>query len=290
MFEHPQLEALSAVIRLGSFDAAAVQLSVTPSAISQRIKQLEDRIGAVLVLRGQPCTATPMAQKLLVHNDHRHLLEKELAADLGLGAQATAPVRIAVNADSLCSWLLPALAQIDGFLFDLIIDDQDHSEAWLKRGEVVAAITSRTTPLQGCDCFSLGALRYRATASPAFMARYFHDGLTAQNFANAPALTFNAKDRLQRDWVAGVLGHPVSMPSHYIASSHGFVDAALLGIGWGMNPEYLVKEHIAAGRLVELMPERAMETPLSWQVNRLTSRAIAPITAAVRRAALGQIR
>jgi len=285
MFEHPQLEALSAVIRLGSFDAAAVQLAVTPSAISQRIKQLEDRIGSVLVLRGQPCTATPLAEKLLVHNDHRHLLEKELAADLGLDTQVAAPVRIAVNADSLGSWLLPALAQVEGFLFDLIIDDQDHSEAWLKRGEVAAAITSRDTPLQGCDCYPLGALQYYATASPRFVSRYFQDGLTSENFAKAPALTFNTKDRLQRDWVSGIVGHPVSLPTHYIASSHGFVEAALLGIGWGMNPKYMVEDHIASGRLVPLALNREMKTPLSWQVNRLTASAIAPITAAVRTAA-----
>ncbi|MEP1768884.1 MAG: LysR family transcriptional regulator ArgP [Sulfitobacter sp.] len=285
MFEHPQLEALSAVIRLGSFDAAAVQLGVTASAISQRIKQLEDRVGAVLVLRGQPCTPTPMAEKLVVHNDQRHLLERELAADLGLRTQAADPVRIAVNADSLGSWLLPALAQVEGFLFDLIIDDQDHSEAWLKRGEVAAAITSRETALQGCDCYPLGRLQYFATSSPEYMQRYFAQGLSAAAFAQAPALTFSTKDRLQRDWVASVIGAPVSLPTHYIASSHGFVDAALLGIGWGMNPKYLVEEHIAAGRLVCLAPDHVMETPLSWQVNRLTAQAIAPITRAVRKAA-----
>ncbi|MCL4161662.1 UNVERIFIED_CONTAM: hypothetical protein GTU68_064084, partial [Idotea baltica] len=239
MFEHPQLEALSAVIRLGSFDAAAGQLGVTPSAISQRIKQLEDRIGMVLVQRGNPCAATPLAERLVRHNDQRRLLEKELSTDLGLSVDENVPVRIAVNADSLASWLLPALASVKGFLFDLTIDDQDHSEKWLRQGEVAAAITSRVSPLQGCDCYPLGTLKYSATASPAFVARYFSEGFKEQSFLTAPALTFNAKDRLQRDWVERVLGHPVNLPTHYLASAHGFVDATLLGIGWGMNPHYL---------------------------------------------------
>lgn len=284
MFEHPQLEALSAVIRLGSFDAAAHHLSVTPSAISQRIKQLEDRVGMMLVARGQPCSATPVARKLLTHADQMRLLENALARDLGLPADA-APVRIAVTADSLASWLLPALAQVEGFLFDLLIDDQDHSEAWLRRGEVAAAITARETPLQGCDCYPLGALRYVATASPTFIARHFPYGLTAEAFAKAPALTFNAKDRLQRDWAARAVGKAVTLPSHYIASTHGFVEASLLGLGWGMNPAFLVQDHIAAGRLQALAPDIPMETPLNWQVSRLTAQALQPVTDAIRAAA-----
>lgn len=286
MFKHPQLEALSAVIRLGSFDAAAAHLSITPSAVSQRVKQLEDRIGMILVQRGQPCTATKVAQKLVAHNDQLQLLESALAVDLGLSIDTAAPARIAVNADSLASWLLPALAQVDGFLFDLIIDDQDHSESWLKSGEVSAAITSRVTPLQGCDCYQLGALQYVATASPDFISRYFSDGLTIENFSNAPALTFNSKDRLQRDWAARVVGKAVNIPTHYIASAHGFIDAALLGIGWGLNPKVLVDDHIKEGRLKPLASDLPLETPLTWQVSRLTAEALKPVTEAIRAAAV----
>lgn len=281
MFEHPQLDALSAVIRLGSFDAAAAYLSVTPSAVSQRIKQLEDRIGMILVQRGQPCIATPVAKQLLTYNDQRHLLERALAVDLGLSTDPAAPVRIAVNADSLATWLLPALGQVSGFLFDLIIDDQDHSERWLKSGEVAAAITSRISPLQGCDCYQLGALQYVATASPDFITQYFSDGLTTKNFINAPALTFDPKDRLQRDWVASVVGETVNIPTHYIASAHGFLDATLLGLGWGMNPELLIDSHIKEGRLHPLAPDFPLKTPLTWQVSRLTATALKPVTEAI---------
>ena len=163
MFKHPQLEALSAVVRLGSFDAAAAQLAVTPSAISQRVKQLEDRLGMILIERGQPCTPTRAAEKLVRHRDQLDLLEQALSRDLGLSRDASVPVRIAVNADSLASWVLPTLAPLDGYLYDLIIDDQDHSDIWLKRGEVAAAVSSRAQALQGCDCYPLGTLRYVAT-------------------------------------------------------------------------------------------------------------------------------
>lgn len=289
MFEHPQLEALYAVVRLGSFDSAAAHLAVTPSAISQRIKQLEDRLGMILVERGQPCLPTSAAEKLLRHRDQMHLLEKTLAKDLGQSEAALATVRITTNADSLAAWLLPMLAPIKGFLFDLIIDDQDHSEAWLKRGQVAAAISSREQALQGCDCYPLGELRYIACASPAFVAEHFPDGVTASALSRAPALTFNAKDRLQRDWVAERLGTSVPMPTHYIANSHAFVEAARLGIGWGLNPLSLVRDALASGDLVDLAPDMPFATPLFWHVNRLTAPALAPLTQAMKRVRLDDL-
>ncbi|NCW70109.1 MAG: ArgP/LysG family DNA-binding transcriptional regulator, partial [Marivivens sp.] len=150
-----QLSALSAVIRLGAFDAAAHTLGVTPSAISQRIKALEDRIGTTLIQRGTPCTATPTGARLARHFDDLTILETALAADIG---QTTAParLRVAVNADSLATWFLPAIAD-HPMLFDLLIDDQDHSADWLRKGEVSAAITGEAGPVQGCDSFPLGA-------------------------------------------------------------------------------------------------------------------------------------
>ncbi|WP_341864245.1 LysR family transcriptional regulator ArgP [Gymnodinialimonas sp. 57CJ19] len=289
MFEHPQLEALYAVVRLGSFDSAAAHLAVTPSAISQRIKQLEDRLGMILVERGQPCLPTSAAEKLLRHRDQMHLLEKTLAKDLGQSGAALATVRITTNADSLAAWLLPMLAPLKGFLFDLIIDDQDHSEAWLKRGQVAAAISSRSQALQGCDCYPLGDLRYIACASPAFVAEHFPDGITAAALSRAPALTFNAKDRLQRDWVTEKLGTSVPMPTHYIANSQAFVEAARLGIGWGLNPLSLVRDALANGDLVDLAPDMPFATPLFWHVNRLTAPALAPLTQAMKRVRLDDL-
>jgi LysR family transcriptional regulator, chromosome initiation inhibitor len=283
MLDPDQLAALAAILRTGSFDRAAALLNVTPPAISQRIRTLEDRVGTALIVRGQPCTATAAGARLARHADDTALLEASALADLG-APSATATARIAVNADSLATWVLPAFAAVPGLLFDLVIDDQDHSTALLKRGEVQAAVTSHPGPLQGCDTIALGALRYIATASPAFAGRWFPDGVTRDALARAPALRFNDKDRLQDDWAAAVTGYRVTLPCHRIASSTAFVQAALFGLGWGMNPEPLVRDHLAAGRLVALTPD-PLDTPLYWQAARLTARALAPLTAAIRRAA-----
>lgn len=283
MFDPAQLAALSAVHRRGSFEHAAAELHVTPSAISQRIKALEEAAGTLLIRRGQPCSATETGRRLVRHHDEIALLTKTLAEDLE-SPFASAVLRIAINADSLATWVMPALAAVHGFLYDVIIDDQGFSQDLLKSGEVEGAITSHPGPLQGCDTVALGALRYRATASPAFVERWFPGGITARSLATAPALRFNDKDRLQTVW-ASRFGPVISLPSHRIASSHGFVDACLAGIGWGLNPQAMVKQHLASGALVDLGPASPLDLPLYWQFNRLTSRATAPLTRALQQAA-----
>lgn len=300
MLDYALLAALAAVIRTGSFERAAQQLHVTPSAVSQRVKLLEERMGAVLVVRGQPCTGTPAGQRLCQHVERVALLESELHHDLPSLAPATPPVtiRIAVNADSLATWFvaaMAAMAEVRGCLFDLVLDDQDHSADWLRRGEVLAAVTASAKPVQGCDSTPLGALRYIATASPAFVRRHFPNGLNAdglneQTIAQAPCLTFNSKDRLQALWLRQALGVEVAPPTHWLPSSQAFVDAALAGLGWGMNPEVLVAGHLRAGRLVALMPGQPLDVPLFWQRSRIASSTLADTTSAVRRVARAVLR
>ena len=284
MFDPAQLAALAHVHRRGSFDHAAADLHVTPSAISQRIKALEEAAGALLIRRGQPCTATETGLRLVRHHAEIALLNKSLAEDL-LARTEPAVLRIAINAASLATWVIPALAETQGFLYDILIDDQDFSQDLLKSGEVAAAITSHPGPLQGCDTAPLGRLRYRATASPAYVARWFAKGITADSLTKAPALRFNDKDRLQAQWAARQTGQSLPLPSHRLASSHGFVDACLCGLGWGLNSEALVAPHLASGALVDLSPGNPLEVQLYWQFNRITARAMAPLTAALQRAA-----
>lgn len=285
MLDPHHLAALAAVHRRGSFDLAAAQLGVTPSAVSQRIKALEERIGTLLVIRGQPNRATDAGLRLIRHHDDVALLEAALAQDLPRVSEGPPAIRIAVNADSLATWFLPALAAAPGPMWDLVIDDQDWSEAWLRRGEVAAAVTGSAGPVQGCDTMALGAQRFRAAASPAFVSRWFPDGVNAATLSQAPSLVFSDKDLLQRLWMERLTGRRIAPPLHRIASPEGFVAATLLGIGWCMNVEPLVRDHLAAGRLVELVPDTPLDVPLFWQVARIAAPAVAPLTRAIRAAA-----
>jgi len=287
MLDYALLSAVAAVVRTGNFDKAAQNLGVTPSAISQRVKLLEERLGTILVVRGQPCTATPSGQRLCRHADEVQLLEHALGTDLGASkptGQLT-PLRIAINADSLATWFVDAMAAVDGRLFDLVLDDEGHSADWLRRGEVSAAITATDRPVQGCDSVSLGALRYIATASPNFVEGWFPDGPNEASLKQAPCITFNAKDDLQARWVHSLLGHRIVLPGHWLPSTQAFVDATLAGVGWGMNPEVLIAQYLTNRALTTLVPGRPLDVPLFWQCSRLMAPALRDVTEAVQNAA-----
>lgn len=277
MLDASLLNTVAAVVREGSFERAARVLHVTPSAVSQRIRLIEERVGTVLIVRGQPCTATEAGARLCRHAETVALLESDLRRDLPalapeLAGTGRTTIRVAINADSLGTWFVDALASFareHDALIDVVIDDQDHTSSWLRRGHVLAAVSSAAEPVQGCKSRKLGALRYLATASPAFVARWFPDGLSADAAALAPSLVFDHNDRLQEQWIRRVLRRDVLLPAHRLPSSQAFVSAALAGVGWGMNPQALVREHLASGRLVELAPDRPLDVMLYWQVANL---------------------
>jgi len=276
--DYAALRAVAAVVRTGSFERAAASLNVTPSAVSQRIKHLEERLGAVLIERGTPCTATDKGLALCRHMDRVGMLEKDLMEHLpelsGAEGAGQVTLNVATNADSLGTWFLEAIASFTkatDYLVNVAIDDEDHTADWLRRGRVLAAVTSLERPVQGCRVTPLGALRYQATASPDFVARYFPDGLTEEAFQNAPALTFNQKDRLQTVWAREVFGQDLSFPTHWLPSTQSFLEGSLAGMGWALNPVQLARRDLERGDLVELAPGQMLERRLFWQINRLAA-------------------
>lgn len=293
MLDYPGLEALAAVLREGSFDRAARRLHVTPSAVSQRIKLLEERMGQVLVLRGTPCTGTDAGRQLCLHLEQVALLENQLRKNhphLLQSAASRAPtLKLAVNADSLSTWFMPAIAAFcagGNELLDLRIDDQEHTAERLRQGEVIAAVTTGGQVIAGCDSWPLGEMDYLAAASPSYVAQHFADGVTATALAQAPLLIYDRKDRLPEQWQQAQ-GHAVRShaPRHYLPSSAGYVQACEMGLGWGVHPAAMVREHIARGRLVELRPGKRIALALYWAHPRSARSALDRLTQCVLAAA-----
>ncbi|MBB6093943.1 LysR family transcriptional regulator (chromosome initiation inhibitor) [Povalibacter uvarum] len=292
MLDYASLAAVAAVVQEGSFERAARLLNVTSSAISQRIKLLEERVGSVLIVRGQPCTATAAGNLICRHVERVGMLESELRDSLPQLVPASAgdriTLRIGVNADSLGSWFLAAMATFtreEAALLDVVVDDEEHTIDGLKNGQVLAAITSHAQSVQGCKSVELGKLRYRAVASPDFVQRYFPDGVTAESLGVTPSLRFNHKDQMQATWIRTRLGNDVATPAHWLPSTQAFLDASLAGIGWSMNPEPLIQPHLRAGTLIELIADSPLDVPLYWQHTRLQVPTLERLTRAVSTAA-----
>jgi LysR family transcriptional regulator (chromosome initiation inhibitor) len=293
MLDYTSLAAIAAVVREGSFERAARTLNVTTSAVSQRVKHLEERLGSILIIRGQPCRATDLGRLLCSHVEQVGLLEQELRGALPKlvqtdGRDDRVTLRVAVNADSLGTWFIGAMARfVDGenALVDIALDNEEHTVEWLRSGEVLAAVTAHAQPVQGFNSVSLGRLTYLAVASPGFVRRYFPDGVSAAALNSAPSLKFNNKDRMQAQWARRVCRRDVETPAHWFPATQAFLDASLAGIGWGMNPESLVREHLESGALVELVPGRNLAVPLYWQHTRLQVPMLNRLTDAVVRAA-----
>jgi LysR family transcriptional regulator (chromosome initiation inhibitor) len=289
LFDYASLAAVAAVVREGSFESAARALSVTPSAVSQRVKQLEERIGSVLIVRGQPCEATAVGRVLCRHAEMVGMLENELQHSLLRTAftesrQGRVGLRVAVNADSLGTWFLGAMSAFlatEPVLLDLAVDDEEHTAQWLRNSEVIAAVTSLSRAVHGCNCTPLGRMSYVAVASPAFVKRHFAGGVSVATLKRAPSLRFNRKDRLQQQWMRQICRRAVDPPTHWLPSTQAFVEAACAGIAWGMNPSALVRNQLQAGTLVELVPGRALQVNLYWQHTRLSVPLLDRLTGAV---------
>jgi LysR family transcriptional regulator, chromosome initiation inhibitor len=282
-----QLRALSAAVSEGTLDAAARALHVTPSAVSQRLKALETATGRVLLVRSKPVRVTESGEAVLRLARQVEALLADAAAELGDGAGdggAATPLPIAVNADSLATWVLPALAAAgEGIAFDVHREDQAHTSELLRRGTVMAAVTADAEPVPGCSSTHLGAMRYRPLAAPGFAARWFADGVSARALARAPVVVFDRRDDLQHAYLRRRgRGQVPDPPAHHVPASADFLAAIRLGLGWGMLPDLQSAEDLAAGRLVDLDPRAgAADVVLHWQQWRLRSPALDRVASAV---------
>jgi len=282
-----QLRTFATVLDEGTFEGAAAVLRVTPSAVSQRIKSLEQHVGQVLLRRTRPVSATAAGEVVMRLARQVARLEQDTSEELGLGADtgSYATIPLVVNADSMSTWMLRALARMPvryRALFELHREDEFHSTDLLRDGTVMAAVTSVPEPVQGCTSEKLGAMRYHAMASVDFAERWFPEGMTPTELREAPMLTFDRKDDMQDRFVRKRTRRRLNPPRNYVPGALEFVEAARLGLGWAMLPDAMVAD---TTDLVSLAPDDPIAVPLYWQRWRLDSPVLDALTDAVRRTA-----
>ncbi len=305
-FDPDALECLAAIVEEGGFERAAQRLSVTQSAVSQRLRALEAQVGTVLIVRSRPLKATSAGQLLLKHTRMVRLLRADLERDLKelapsslRGAREEERISIAINADSIATWALPALTELaqQGLPMEIIADDQDFTQEWLREGHVLGCVTTLKQALRGCKVVALGAMEYVAVATPGFarqrLVRPTPAGeadeaagtgglLSAHNFRDIPFVAFNRKDDMQSEFVGKAFGlRHVTLNQLFVPSSEGQVRAVLAGWGASVLPRLIAQALIDQGQLVNLVPGFTLPIQLYWHCWNLESEVLDALSAAL---------
>ncbi|MBI1771158.1 MAG: HTH-type transcriptional regulator ArgP [Burkholderiales bacterium] len=288
-----QCEAFLSVIDHGSLEQAAQALNLTSSAISQRIKALEMDLGNTLLVRSRPCRATAAGQKLVQHLRRVAELEQDLQSEFAGQQSSAICIALGVNADSLDSWLLPALAEFliaENILLEVLIDDQDHTHDLLESGMVLGCLSAEQNAMRGCQAVPLGFMRYHPVASKAYCQRWFPQGMTREAARLAPVLTFNRKDKLQAQILLEHFGlQEHAYPTHYVPATTPYNQSILLGLGWGVIPDVML-ENLDQNKLVRLMPHHPVDVALYWHHWKVQTPRLARLTNTLVRQARGSLR
>ncbi|CAN7384190.1 LysR family transcriptional regulator ArgP [Polaromonas sp. LjRoot131] len=305
-FDPDALECLAAIVEEGGFERAAQRLSITQSAVSQRLRALEAQVGTVLIVRSRPLKPTSAGQLLLKHTKMLRLLRADLERDLKElapsslgGAREEERISIAINADSIATWALPALTDLaqQGLPMEIIHDDQNFTHEWLREGQVLGCVTTLKQALRGCKVEPLGAMQYIAVATPAFAQnrlglrdaageRQATPGLTQYNFREVPFIAFNRKDELPGDFVSKAFGlKRVTLNQLFVPSSEGMVRAVLAGWGVSVVPRLLAQGLIDQGQLINVAPHYTLPIQLYWHCWNLESEVLDALTAALKQSA-----
>ena len=294
-YDPAALECLAAIIEEGGFERAAQRLNVTQSAVSQRLRALEAQVGSVLIVRSRPLRPTSAGQLLLKHTKQMRLLRADLERDLQElapsapgGGREDERISIAINADSIATWAMGALHDLvrQRLPLEIIVDDQDFTQEWLRSGQVLGCVTTLKQALRGCKMVPLGAMPYVAVASAAFAQQYLPQGLTPHNFREVSFLSFNRKDDMASEFVARAFGlKRVALNHLFVPSAEGQMRAVAAGWAVGVVPELLARGALADGSMVDLAPGRALSIELYWHCWNLESELLDALTAALTGAA-----
>jgi len=294
-YDPAALEALATIVEEGGFERAAQRLHITQSAVSQRLRALEAQVGTVLIVRTRPLRPTSAGQLLLKHAKQMRLLRVDLDRDLrelaprstgGIGEEER--IALAINADSIATWALPALDGLvrQGLPLEIITDDQDFTHDRLREGQVQGCVTTVKQALRGCKVQALGAMHYVAVAEAGYAQQHLPQGLTKHNFRATPFIAFNRKDDLQAEFVAQAFHlKSVSLNELFVPSSEGQVRAVLAGWGVSVVPQLLVRGLLEQGALVDVAAGTRVPVQLYWHCWNLESVVLDQLTAALADAA-----
>ena len=283
MLDYKLLEALAAVVHEGGFDKAAQYLHITQSAVSQRIKQLEDQTGQIIIARTTPPEATPAGQQMIKHFAQVKRLEGDLFDSMRLSdKEEFVTLAIGTNRDCLTTWLQEAVQEFlrkNRVVLDFRAADQEQTHQLMKNGEVIGCISVKDQPMQGCHIEYLGRMDYWIAATPAFTERWFPKGISRAYIKKAPLIYFDQKDDMHTQFFKKIMKHPPPpLPIHYVPSTKTYADFIIAGLAYGLLPDQDCMPLFQNGTLINLAPEKPVQIKLYWHCWNLKSKLLESFT------------
>ncbi|MCP3872048.1 MAG: LysR family transcriptional regulator ArgP [Desulfobacteraceae bacterium] len=288
MFDYKLIQAYAMVIQESGFERASGKIHITQSAISQRVKQLEDQVGQILLLRTVPPVPTPAGKKILkLYHQVKHLEDDLNVSFEPEDKNVFTPVPIAVNADTLDTWFFDAIQPFldqKKVILDLFVDDQERTHHFLRDGKVLACISTRDTAIQGCRVEQIGDMEYGLYCSKVFAKKWFPNGLNLNRLKDAPGICFSRDDNLNTQLFEQLFKTQSQkmakgMPMHYVPSSVMFINLLKNGIAYGVLPRQQSQPLINKKQIVDLAPDTRVRVCLYWHCWNLNSKLLQTFTA-----------
>ncbi|WP_277656743.1 LysR family transcriptional regulator ArgP [Seleniivibrio woodruffii] len=283
MYDYKLLEAFCAVVECGGFEKAAEKLFITQSAVSQRVRLLEDAAKSVLLVRSNPPVPTDTGRAFIAHFNKVRMLESELEKTLSHDEDCGyTSISVGLNADTLATWFFDAIEETvkrENILLKLRVDDQEVTHGMLKNGDVSGCISTRSTPMQGCSVHYLGKTTYRMYVSPHKKDEWFPEGFTIEALKSVPVIIYNERDTLHTQMFRNALGtEEVQYPSLFIPSVEKYLDAVMRGMGIGMMPDPQCWPFLQKGIIADAAAPFTVEAHLYWHRWNIHSKPLDALT------------
>ena len=264
----PQLQAFVAVARRQTVQQAAVDLGLTQTGVTQRLRTLETSLGVTLFTRSRKgMLPTPEGEALLRYCQRALELEGETMAAV-LGAASREFVRLTLSGPSsiMRSRVIPGALSVLAsypelrFTFD-IVDDQN-GLAKLKAGTAQLAVLARAEVARELDSKLLHPERYIFVVPPAWRQRSL-----AEVVATEAIVDFDQADQLTHSYLAahGLLER-VRPERHFANNTDALAMMVAAGIGYSVLVEDFARPLLQSGMLVALSPDKsfAVTHALAW--------------------------
>jgi DNA-binding transcriptional LysR family regulator len=274
MVDFKSLETFLWVVTLGSFRAAGEKLNTTQPAISQRIAQLERKLGVKLLNRDhRVASPTPSGRQLMVYAEKLIGLRSEMMAEVSDRSAMRGVLRLGVTETIVHTWLSRLIKSVNiaypNLSLEIEVDITPNLSARLLAQEIelafmlgpLSASSVRNRVL--CD-YPVGFL-----ASPALGLGT--GPLTVRDLAKFPIITFPRKTQ-PYEIVRSLFNRPDLPPIrlHASASLATVIHMAIEGLGIAVIPIAIVENELADGRL-QLLSTDLKIPPLTFSASWLAS-------------------